>query len=276
MAGSGVKIALKSGLAKSMPLITPLVARGPRQTRILTYHSVGTRDHEMNVTPAAFAEQMRWLHEHATVVSLEDAAAGAPGIAVTLDDGYRDNLTEAAPILERYSIPATVFVVPGRVGGFLDHDRQTEDARLMTWEEIFELRERGVAIGGHTLNHARLSSLTEAEQIAEISACTELLREKLGESPKAFAYPFGSALDYDVHSVEAVQRSGYAIAVSNRYGPVNAQQSRWEIRRIWIDHRDTLDSFVRKVTGDLDGLSIFDSYLGIRSRRLMNRLLGVS
>ena len=82
--------------------------------RILTYHSVGSRDHEMNVSPPAFREQMEWLARSANVIPLAEAAASRPGVAVTFDDGYRDNLVHAAPVLEDLGIPATVFVVAGR------------------------------------------------------------------------------------------------------------------------------------------------------------------
>lgn len=266
---------MKSAAKRGMSVLTPIVSHGPRQTRILTYHSVGDRDHEMNVSPREFEEQMKWLKDHATVISLDDAVRGMPGIAITLDDGYRDNLLHAVGILEAFTFPATVFVVPGRVGGFLDHDAEVETARLMTWDEIRALRYRGVQIGGHTMNHVRLSSVGEDECAEEIGRCAERIEEELGVAPNAFAYPFGSKLDYDARSIEAVQRAGYRYAVSNRYGPVDPRQSMWDVRRIWIDRNDTLATFIHKVCGDLDGLSVFDSALGIRTRRIMNQILGV-
>lgn len=276
MSRNRLKSALKA-ISKSVARgMTTLSVSGRNTTRVLTYHSIGTRDHEMNVTPEAFQEQMQWLSENATVISLDDAVAGKEGVAITFDDGFRDNLTNAAPVLKAHSFRATVFVVPGRAGGFLDHDSPTEDARLMTWEEILELKGLGVKIGGHTMNHARLSSLSEAAQESEIIESTRLLEEHLGEPIESFAYPFGSAMDYDSASVRCVQRANYAYAVSNRYGPVSSRSSRWEIPRIWIDRSDTMESFQQKVRGDLDALAILDSYVGIRLRRIVNRLIGVS
>jgi hypothetical protein len=74
-------------------------------TRILTYHSVGARAHEMNVAPAAFAAQMAWLADYAPVIPLDDAARGLDGVALTFDDGYADNLSNAAPILNNIRFP---------------------------------------------------------------------------------------------------------------------------------------------------------------------------
>ena len=276
MTNSATKTMLKTIVRTGMLAFTPLVMRGNRATRILTYHSVGTRDHEMNVTPDDFRAQMQWLSEHCTVISLRDAVDGVPGVAITFDDGYRDNVIEAAPILADFEFPATVFIVPGRMGEFLDHDVPSEDARLMTLDEVHQLRAQGIEIGGHTLTHARLATLGNAEQSVEIDGCAELIREHLGERPAAFAYPYGSTLDYDKHSIEAVKAAGYQFAVSNQYGPVDDAGLPWEVRRIWIDQSDTLASFQQKASGALDGLAIFDSAIGIRARRIMNRLLGVS
>ncbi|QYN34472.1 polysaccharide deacetylase family protein [Pseudonocardia sp. DSM 110487] len=74
---------------------------------------------------ATFARQMRVLHRIANVVPLEDAldalAAGRPlpprAVALTFDDGYRDNLELAAPVLRGYGMPATIYLVPGFLSG---------------------------------------------------------------------------------------------------------------------------------------------------------------
>ena len=276
MTNSSIKALLKTTVRTGTMAFTPLLMRGNHATRILTYHSVGTRDHEMNVTPEDFRAQMQWLSEHCAVITLRDAVDGEPGVAITFDDGYRDNVTEAVPILAEFAFPATVFIVPGRMGEFLEHDAPSEDARLMTWDEVRQLRAQGIEIGGHTLTHARLATLDKAGQSNEIGSCTDLICEHLGEIPAAFAYPYGSMLDYDEHSVEAVKAAGYQFAVSNQYGPVDDAGPPWEVRRIWIDRSDTLASFQQKASGALDGLAIFDSAIGIRLRRIMNRLLGVS
>jgi peptidoglycan/xylan/chitin deacetylase (PgdA/CDA1 family) len=75
------------------------------------------------VSPGRFRLQMEALVERAAPVTLQRLAQGetrgadeGPAVAVTFDDGYRDNLTVAAPILERLGVPATFFVPSGAVG----------------------------------------------------------------------------------------------------------------------------------------------------------------
>jgi peptidoglycan/xylan/chitin deacetylase (PgdA/CDA1 family) len=93
---------------------------------ILGYHRVAEikRDaYEVCVTPKHFAEQMDILSQIARPMSLsklvQSLKAGSvppKAVAVTFDDGYADNLYEVKPVLERYSIPATVFVCTGYAG----------------------------------------------------------------------------------------------------------------------------------------------------------------
>lgn len=242
-------------------------------SRILTYHSVGTRDHEMNVTPECFREQMEWLAAECPVITLAEAAQGRAGVAVTFDDGYRDNLTEAAPILKRHGIPATLFAVAGRLGAFLDHDPQREDARLLSWDELREFASQGFEVGGHSMSHARLSSLDESQQRAEIAGSLDRLREELQRPVLSFAYPYGTAADYNAASLRIARESGCTYACSNRYG-VNRPGSleTFALRRIWVDRSDTLPVFRAKVLGKLDLLSALEGPAGLRMRRWLNRI----
>lgn len=267
---------IKRRLKRAAHSITIAGARQGRSgpcSRVLTYHSVGIRDHEMNVTSDEFRRQMQWLAEHAEVRPLADAVEGTGGVAITFDDGYRDNLAVAAPILAELGMSATVFVVAGRVGMRLAHDRNAETGALMTWEEIRNIESMGWSIGGHSLTHRRLSRLTLAGQTIEIRECTRLLEDNLGHRIKAFAYPFGSALDFNQSSKDIVGACGYSYAVSNRYGVNTPGCDRWALRRIWIDRSDTSYSFRAKVLGGLDRLAWLDSPAGIRARRVVNGLL---
>lgn len=270
--GERIKLRLKRA-AHRVTIASAREGRSAPCSRVLTYHSVGNRDHEMNVTADEFRRQMEWLAECVEVCPLADAVEGAGGVAITFDDGYRDNLTFAAPILAELGLCATVFVVAGRAGMRLAHDRDPETGALMTWEEIRDIESLGWSIGGHSLTHRRLSGLTLAEQTIEVRECTRLLEDNLGHGIEAFAYPFGSALDFDQVSKDLVRRHGYAYAASNRYG-VNAPGcDRWALRRIWIDRSDTRESFRAKVLGGLDRLAWLDSAAGIRARRVVNGLL---
>ncbi|MDZ4857358.1 MAG: polysaccharide deacetylase family protein, partial [Candidatus Hydrogenedentes bacterium] len=241
-------------------------------SRILTYHSVGQLDHAMNVTPENFAAQMAWLAGSAAINTLDDAANAKPGVAVTLDDGYRDNLTNAVPILNRFSIPATVFIVAGKLGDLLVSDAEPWHGRLMTWDEARALSELGIEIGGHSLTHPRLSQLTAGEQRTEIIGSCRRIAEELGKPVRYFAYPYGTSADYDETSVALAREAGCTVACSNRYGFNLSGCDRFTLRRIWIDATDTLETFAAKVEGRLDVLGFLDSRIGMIARRTLNRV----
>ncbi|MGD9530065.1 polysaccharide deacetylase family protein [Pseudonocardia sp.] len=104
------------------------MSRGGSRLLVLGYHNVDST-WRWPATPSGgprnFARQMAWLARSANVVPLDaalaDLAAGRPlpprSVAITFDDGYRDNLVHAVPVLRRHGLPATVFLVPG----FLSH-----------------------------------------------------------------------------------------------------------------------------------------------------------
>jgi len=93
---------------------------------VLGYHRVveaSSDPYALCVAPRRFAEQLEVLRAVARPVSLRELLNGVherrvpPGaVAVTFDDGYADNLSNALPLLEQYEVPATVFVTSGYLG----------------------------------------------------------------------------------------------------------------------------------------------------------------
>lgn len=181
-------------------------------------------------TPAQFAEQMQWLAEsgHVTIGldALEAAIwGGAPlparAVALTFDDGYQDNLANAAPILRDLGQRATVFVPTAHVGGTADWDRLFgPPAPLMDWAGLEQLRRAGFDIASHGQRHRPMTALPPRELADELEGARDMLLARLGTTPSFLAYPYG---DHD----EAVQRAalaaGYRLAFtaeSRRWRPV--------------------------------------------------------
>lgn len=123
---------LKRSAKRAAALFRPRVA-------ILMYHRVHNAvadPWDLSVSPANFNEQMEYLRRHCNVLSLgqvaERMAAGRlprRAVVLTFDDGYVDNLVAAKPILERWNLPATFFVVTGNIG----------HARGYWWDELTRL-----------------------------------------------------------------------------------------------------------------------------------------
>jgi len=92
---------------------------------ILKYHRVNDEGDPFfpSVSTELFEQQMAVIARVYTVLPLEEltdrmARSAVPrnALAITFDDGYRDNLTHAAPVLARYGLPATIFLATGFIG----------------------------------------------------------------------------------------------------------------------------------------------------------------
>lgn len=142
-----------SGLARRIVAeegISALLCRLNRRPRILMLHEVGTPEY-----PAAmFREQLRFLGRIFRLVSLEQLleSGGAqrdsrPKLALTFDDGLKNNFTAAYPVLRELRAPATFFVCPGLVatGRWLwNHECRARLSRLSDGGKLEFARSLGV------------------------------------------------------------------------------------------------------------------------------------
>jgi peptidoglycan/xylan/chitin deacetylase (PgdA/CDA1 family) len=198
---------------------------------ILCYHSVAPGwDDPVSVEPADFERQCRTLARRGGTVPLaavrdQLAVSGVPPRGVTMltfDDGFADYAEHAVPIMERYGLHATMYIVAGSLrpaGVPVDWIRglaPAEAPSLLTAEQICDLHERGWEIGSHSMAHRDLPTLTEAECRADLSESRELLSDLLGEAVTTLAYPFGR---HAGHVRRAARAAGYSCALALPEGP---------------------------------------------------------
>jgi peptidoglycan/xylan/chitin deacetylase (PgdA/CDA1 family) len=222
---------------------------------VLVYHRVAeTREdpYGQAVRPETFASHLEALSREHPVVPLSELVGGrrfADGaVAVTFDDGYEDNLSQALPIAG--TVPLTVFVtvepvldgrpfwwdeiagmeaglraklhawlkgLPGRERwGRISSMTSTWDSgfgRPMTLDELRELASRpGVEIGAHTLSHPSLALLPAVEQERELREARTRLEEAIGRPVTLLAYPFGKPGDVTEETAHLARRAGFRAA----------------------------------------------------------------
>jgi len=235
--------------------------RGRQRSAILLYHRVSDELRDtLTVGLEQFEAQMQWLARHCTVASLADIVAGRiarrgsrPIVAVTFDDGYRDNAEAAAPILLRTGVPATFFVCTGRISdptGF-DHDRRRlgHTVPTMTWEDLARVRRDGFDVGSHTVTHINCGRSPPDLVHAELDRSRETLVERLGLAAIPFAYPFGGRDDITEAAREHARRIGFTCCVSAYGGYNDGEIDPFRLRRTNIDFRCTMPAFRARVEG---------------------------
>jgi peptidoglycan/xylan/chitin deacetylase (PgdA/CDA1 family) len=157
------------------------------------------------------------------------------------DDGWASFARNAVPELVRRNIPVTIFVISERLGDSVDG--VTTD-RIVTEEQLRELRADGVTIGSHSARHARMTSLDEAGAALELTDSRTGLREILGEDVNLFCFPYGAS---SPAMVELCRRSGYRRAFTSM--PYLAQARQFEIGRMRVDPTDWRLEFHLKLMG---------------------------
>ena len=178
---------------------------------ILTYHSLDSSGSPISVDPTVWREQAAWLATGPVpVVPLEELAgrsSNLDAIALTFDDGFANFATEALPLLKEYDLPATVFVPSDHVGGtnaWGGHgERGIPELPLMDWQNLGRAVEAGIAMGGHSRTHPRLTTIDSDVLADEVGGALGPFLRELGQSPATFAYPYGAYDDAVVTAVGA-------------------------------------------------------------------------
>ena len=171
----------------------PAIRRGPA-VPVLMYHWVhpdpGQHLRLYGVTPAAFARQMNHLQSAGfRAADLQDLLAHLNGtrplgprrVVLTFDDGYRDNVEYAGPILADLGWTATIFVVTDRAGGTNAWDESHGDPprSLLSWDEI-RRHDGGVFnFESHSRTHPNLTEIDPARAQDEIEGSRKRLEDEL-------------------------------------------------------------------------------------------------
>ena len=228
---------------------------------ILMYHRVdampsNTRYPKNFVTPDRLAEQigtlLAWGYEPVTFRQWMSYRARATRIPpkpfiVTFDDGYADFATNAWPLLRRLKVPATVFIVPSRLGRTNEWDAGEPQTPLLDGAAIRQLESEGVEFGGHGYSHVALARISPNQAREEIQRCHGALVGLLSRAPEVFAYPYSNQ---NAKVRRLTREAGFQCAVRGK-GRLNW---RWTdpfgLRRILMHDGVTVDE-LRRTLGRL-------------------------
>ena len=164
-----------------------------------------------------FADHFRVVPLRHLVEKLEQKAKLNRELAITFDDGYRDNLEFAVPVLRRFGLPATFFVVTQFIGtdfaAWWDKGLTARHAWL-SWDEVRALHREGFDVGAHTRSHADLGKVVGPQAWDEIRGSRRDVEEQLSATVDLFAYPYGGRDNLTAANLELVRAAGFRCCCS--------------------------------------------------------------
>lgn len=226
--------AIALGIAVSFSVMLKRIYVAP----IIMYHSVSPKQNPaisgLIVSPETFQRQMRFLKEcKYNILPLDELAAllkekkrlPPRTIAITFDDGYKDNYTYAFPILRKYNIPVTMFIIINEVG------RPKGDR--VSWDDIRQMRSSGlITFGSHAMGPQPLINIKSDQELRlQIFDSKKALEDKLGIECSLFSYPEGM---FNAKIRQLVVDAGYKAALGTRLGKDYPDNDIFAIRRLRI------------------------------------------
>lgn len=183
---------------------------------ILMYHhiqdlsKVSRAKQRWTISPEKFQAQLEWIARegfHPLTMAQLNAHLrhGQPlpvrPIVLSFDDGWKEHYQTVFPILRKYNLTGTFFIITDSVG----------HTDFVSWPQLKEMSAAGMDIQAHTVTHPRLEKLPSPKAFQEISKSRQLIESHLNKPVAVFAYPYGS---YDDDVIEEVKRAGFESAVS--------------------------------------------------------------
>jgi peptidoglycan/xylan/chitin deacetylase (PgdA/CDA1 family) len=233
------------------------------RTIILTYHRIrdDSKDSHISVSTKDFESQMVYLKEHFNIISLDTLVETIEkktdrlmdNVAITFDDGYKDNFLNAYPILKKHRLPATIFLVSKLVG---------KSAEMLNVDDIKLMKSDGIYFGSHTRTHKTLTEIDINTATEEIHNSKTELECLLNDKIDFFAYPRGKRRHFNNHVKAQVKKSGYKAAFTTENGEIDNRSDLFELKRIGI-RNCPLFVFKTRVSG------IFESRLVYAARKVL-------
>lgn len=221
-----------------------------RRLSVVLFHRVFNEPDAMLVHEPdirRFAEQLAWLKASFKILSLPDALerlyegrlpAGA--LAISFDDGYRDNVLNALPVLEQYGLPATFFVTSGYIeGGMMWNDRVIEAVRHWPTAQI-ELDSHG--LGVHTLAGGRAQVMEQLLQAIKYRAYPE--RDAIAEELYIRSGAPPMRMMMDAQDIRRLRAAGMTIGGHTANHPILHSMSRAGAEREIVENKSALEAML--------------------------------
>lgn len=212
---------------------------------ILMYHSFNTARWKYSVTPENLEQQIAYLVQHRSIVSLSEIVAWQRGereidahaVAITIDDGYEDTYSVFFPLAQKYRLPFTLFLTTD-----LAPQKKLGNFSRPTLLQLQEMHASGLmTLGVHGHSHINFTEVLEQGiEETEIAASRAFMETTFGVKVSTVAYPAGrtSAAVFSYMST-----AGYEAACTTRPGFVDRSTDPFKLPRIEVDRTTNFSLF---------------------------------
>ncbi|WP_096662454.1 polysaccharide deacetylase family protein [Polaromonas sp. AET17H-212] len=242
-----------------MPATPVTPASTQRPIPILVYHQIseappkGAPFRSLYVSPSSFSRQMAMLkllgYQGLSMSALLPYLRGEKNgkvVGITFDDGYRNNLTHALPVLQRHGFSSTCYAVSGLLGKTNEWDQGIGIAQvpLMTADELRLWVAGGQEVGSHTQSHVRLLQSDDPTALAEMTGDRAALEGLLATPVRHFCYPFG---EYASQHLAMARQAGFQTVTTTQRGRSSAKNDLMELPRVPVVRSTSLPVFWLKI-----------------------------
>jgi peptidoglycan/xylan/chitin deacetylase (PgdA/CDA1 family) len=244
--------------------------------RILLYHSIGQEIKGdklgLQVSEENFLRQMDFLYKNDfRVFKLKDLVnriiskecIQPRSVVITFDDGYRNVLTKAAPILQKFHYHAAVFITTEADKIKMLHNDGREywkDWDFLSMREILELQKMGHDIGAHSTDFLNLKYMNHEQAYRRIIGSRKMLEEGLSKKIEYFSYPSGG-VNKEIKNI--LNKLGFKAAVCSLPGYNDRSADLFMLRRMEINNWDNFIDFKLKLMGYYNWVILFKPELYI-------------
>lgn len=244
---------------------------------VLMYHHLeDNMNNNSTIDPVNFENQIKTLKEEGynaiTIQQFYNYINGVDKlpekpVLITFDDGYLSNYEKAYPILRKYDMNATIFIIASRILEKNEKNVYSNEIPKMNWEQLREMKDY-ISIQSHTWDlhyklkgnfgrmkgaiyapsyiDGKLESKEEYEERVknDFYLSKEIIKEKLGYEPIALSYPFG---DYSGNTMKLAQEAGFKMAFGINNKRIKIGDDLYSLKRITVNGNLTGEELIDEI-----------------------------